>query len=90
MSSEPIPVEFITAAQVPIGVLEAAIKGAPGEPGPGTTTEEVQDAAAALLTAGTHSGITFTYDDAGNRINATVTNSGVSLGLAAGLAIALG
>lgn len=35
--------------------------------------EAAQDAAAGLLTAGTHSGISFVYNDAGNRIDATVT-----------------
>lgn len=40
-----------------------------------TTTEDIQDAAAALLTSGTHSGITFAYDDAGNRVNATVAGA---------------
>lgn len=30
MSNDPIPVTFITAEQVPIGVLEAAIRGTPG------------------------------------------------------------
>jgi len=38
--------------------------------------EQVQDFAAPLLINGTHSGITFTYDDEYNRINATVTGSG--------------
>lgn len=40
--------------------------------GGGTTTEAIQDAAAALLTAGTHTNVTVTYDDAGNRINLDV------------------
>jgi hypothetical protein len=40
------------------------------------TSEEIQDLSAALLTDGIHSGITFTYDDAQNRINAIVTGSG--------------
>ena len=40
------------------------------------TSEEIQDLSAALLTTGIHSGITFTYDDAQNRINATVTGGG--------------
>jgi hypothetical protein len=38
--------------------------------------EQVQDFAAPLLVNGSHSGITFTYDDENNRINATVTGSG--------------
>ena len=41
------------------------------------TSEEIQDLSAALLTTGIHSGITFTYDDAQNRVNATVTGGGV-------------
>jgi hypothetical protein len=40
------------------------------------TDEQAQDATAALLAAGTHSGITFNYNDAGNAIDATVTASG--------------
>lgn len=40
------------------------------------TSEEIQDLSAALLTTGIHSGITFTYDDAQNRINAIVTGGG--------------
>ena len=40
------------------------------------TSEEIQDLSAALLTTGIHSGITFTYDDAQNRINATITGGG--------------
>lgn len=38
------------------------------------TTEQAQDDAAGLFSAGTHSGISFTYDDANNKINATVTS----------------
>jgi hypothetical protein len=37
------------------------------------TLEDAQDTAASLLTSGSHSGITFTYNDAANRIDATVT-----------------
>jgi hypothetical protein len=43
------------------------------------TTQRAQDAAASLLTTGTHTNITFTYDDVGNKINATVTLDGVGL-----------
>lgn len=35
-------------------------------------TEEIQDTAAALFTTGTHSGISFAYDDANAKVNATV------------------
>jgi hypothetical protein len=42
------------------------------------TTEGIQDAAAALLTGGTHTGISFDYNDAGNRIDATVTAAGAT------------
>jgi len=38
--------------------------------------EQVQDFAAPLLTNGVHSGVTFTYDDTNNRINAVVTGGG--------------
>jgi len=40
------------------------------------TDERAQDAIAAALAAGTHSGISFTYNDAGNAISATITASG--------------
>lgn len=36
-------------------------------------TEDTQDAAAALLTNGTHSGISASYDDANSKVNLTVT-----------------
>jgi hypothetical protein len=36
------------------------------------TTKQAQDAAASLFTSGTHSQISFVYDDANNKINATV------------------
>jgi hypothetical protein len=42
------------------------------------TTEGIQDAAAALLIGGTHSGISFNYNDAANRIDATVTAAGAT------------
>jgi hypothetical protein len=44
----------------------------------GATTEEIQDAAAALLTGGTHIGVSFAYNDASNRIDATVTAAGAT------------
>ena len=37
--------------------------------------EAAQDAAAALLTGGTHEGVEFVYDDAANKLNVTVTGS---------------
>ena len=40
------------------------------------TSEDAQDAAAQLFTNGTHSGITFTYNDSNNSIDTTVTVSG--------------
>ncbi len=43
----------------------------------GFTAEDAQDAAAALFNNGSHTGITFTYDDAGNAINAVVNFSTV-------------
>jgi hypothetical protein len=39
----------------------------------GINAEDSQDNAAALFTSGSHSGITFTYNDAAGRIDATVT-----------------
>lgn len=39
------------------------------------STEFIQDTAASLITSGTHSGITFTYDDNGNAINASVSST---------------
>lgn len=42
----------------------------------GISIEDAQDAAAGLLTSGVHSGITFTYNDAAGRIDATVTIGG--------------
>jgi len=42
-------------------------------PPPPYTNEEAQDAFAAAIAAGTHFGITFTYDDAGNSMSASVT-----------------
>lgn len=47
--------------------------GLGGGGGGSYTAEQAQDAAALLLTSGVHTGgITFTYDDAGNRINVGV------------------
>lgn len=42
------------------------------------TDERAQDAIAAVIAAGTHIGITFVYDDANNRISATVTGGSSS------------
>lgn len=39
----------------------------------GLSAEDAEDVAAGLFTSGTHSGITFTYNDAAGRIDATVT-----------------
>jgi hypothetical protein len=39
----------------------------------GITTEDAQDTAASLFSTGSHSGITFAYNDAAGRIDATVT-----------------
>ena len=39
----------------------------------GISTEDAQDSAASLFTTGSHSGITFAYNDAAGRIDATVT-----------------
>lgn len=40
------------------------------------TDEQAQDAIAALLAAGSHTGITFTYNDATNTLSAAVTGGG--------------
>ena len=40
------------------------------------TAEDAQDAASQLFVNGTHTGISFTYNDANNTIDATVTGSG--------------
>lgn len=42
----------------------------------GVSLEDARDAAAGLLTSGVHSGITFTYNDTLDRIDATVTIGG--------------
>jgi hypothetical protein len=49
------------------------------------TDEQAQDAAAALLTSGSHTGITATYVDASNRVDLAVTGGGGSGGTAAPL-----
>jgi hypothetical protein len=43
------------------------------------STDLAQDAAAALFSAGTHTNISFQYDDTLNKINATVTLDGIGL-----------
>ena len=43
------------------------------------STDLAQDATAALFAAGTHTNITFQYDDTLNKINATVTLDGIGL-----------
>ena len=47
-----------------------------GASGGSYTTEDAQDAAALLFSNGTHSNITFTYDDNNNSISAAVTGGG--------------
>ena len=49
---------------------------ASGTGGTSYTDEQAQDVAAALLTTGTHSGISFAYDDSTAKVNATVTGGG--------------
>lgn len=44
------------------------------------TDEQAQDAAAALLTGGTHTGISFNYVDGSNRVDATVSGGGGTAG----------
>lgn len=39
------------------------------------TDEQAQDAAAAMLTGGTHAGVAFQYNDASNNMNVTVANA---------------
>lgn len=45
----------------------------------GLSQEEVQDVTAAMLTGGTHTGVTVAYDDPGGVINLTVTATGGGL-----------
>lgn len=40
------------------------------------TDEQAQDAAAALILAGNHTGVSWVYDDTGNKLSATVTATG--------------
>jgi plastocyanin len=54
------------------------INAASGGSGGGITTEDAQDATASLFSNGTQTGITFTYNDIGNALSATV--SAVTLG----------
>lgn len=56
----------------------ASLTGVPAIPG----TEEVQDAAASLLTSGIHTGVTVDYVDAAGRVDLTVTAQGGSTGYA--------
>lgn len=60
----------------------ADLVGKPTIP-PAFTAEEAQDAAAALLTAGTHTGISFSYDDAAGSLAAAVNTGGSALTLSA-------
>lgn len=65
--------------------LAQLIPGPMGPPGPqgpaGTaaeaayTDEQAMDAVASMVAAGTHSGITFAYNDAGNALSATVSGT---------------
>lgn len=50
----------------------------------GYTDEQAQDALASLIAAGTHTGITFTYNDAANSLSAAVTGGGGSAVSSAG------
>jgi len=43
------------------------------------TDERAQDAVAAMIAAGTHTGITFTYNDAANSLSATVTGASTDI-----------
>lgn len=47
------------------------------------TDEKAQDASAALFTGGTHSGVSFAYDDTNAKVNATVTVTGNPSGVVA-------
>lgn len=71
----PLPGELVydtTTGQLFVG--DGATVG--GAVTTGVSLEDVRDAAAGLLTSGVHSGITFTYNDTLDRIDATVTISG--------------
>lgn len=51
-----------------------------GIPSTSLTVDDAQDAAAQLFTNGTHTGITFTYNDSLDTINATVSSQGDFVG----------
>ena len=71
----PLPGELVydtTTGQLYVG--DGATVG--GTTTTGISLEDARDAAAGLLTSGIHSGITFTYNDALDRIDATVTIGG--------------
>jgi len=71
----PLPGELIydtTTGQIFVGNGSTA----GGATTTGISTEDAQDAAASLFTSGSHSGITFAYNDATGRIDATVTAVG--------------
>jgi hypothetical protein len=71
----PLPGELIydtTTGQIFVGNGSTA----GGATTTGISTEDAQDAAAGLFTSGSHSGITFAYNDATGRIDATVTAVG--------------
>jgi hypothetical protein len=75
-----------TTPQISINSIPySKISGTPSIPTQ-YTDEMAQDATAAMIAAGTHTGITFTYDDAGNKISATVT-SGSTPGIDSVLAV---
>lgn len=76
LSITPLPGELIydtTTGQIFVGNGSTA----GGVVTTGVSLEDARDAAASLLTSGVHSGITFSYNDALDRIDATVTIGGI-------------
>jgi hypothetical protein len=61
------------------GLTTDDITQSPGANNRWFTTELAQDAVAPMFTGGSHTNIQFQYDDANNKINATVTLDGVGL-----------
>lgn len=72
----------ISEVRAEVGKIKVVfpVGGQSGEGGgEGFTQEQIQDFIASMFTAGTHSGITFTYDDENNVMNVEVTGGGGGL-----------
>lgn len=73
MTMPDFPAQYSTAWYAYMQALDTKARAAPTA---GYTDEQAQDAAAALFTGGTHTGVSFSYNDAGGAINATVSGGG--------------